>query len=296
MSDEELQRLRRSWAQSGTREDAAAYLRASVSAGAMSQAQLELAGYLGYRPALDVLGQPDPWGEPIGTSESYLGRQCTWFEGLERFGAGTCARAALAVARACKAPAGVPFQPVVDAYEAWLEEPGPAAQERCAACLRALKPTREAPSMGLFNPTGTSDDDVVDDAMRQWERAHGGVRIWDLALHESAYTSAEALVKLTGADDQVRAASWFFNVQACQSPRLERQSDAIEAVQQGLLAWLGLGERFPADDLAHPCPYVRPGERRPGERGAGDGQRPAPPAGAAGPSLWGRLRRALLGG
>ncbi len=258
VSDEELQQLKRQWAQSGAREHAVAYLRAAVAAGVLSTQQLELAAYLGYRPALDLLERTDPSGPPRSDSISYGSRLRVWLESLEQFGKGTCVRACLALAKGCKLPNDnpkPPFPNVVDAFAGWVESPSNATVQACKTAVAKLKPARSAPSMGLFNPTGTSDDDDVHYAMEQFERRHG-INIDDLNLQEAVFKTAEALVKVTAAEGKPSAVSWFYNILSCQSPRLGCSLEAV--VPRALLAEMGLGEQISEEDLVHPCPYHDP--------------------------------------
>lgn len=199
---------------------------------------LRLAAHLGLEPALLALGVEQPQ------------RSCGgWLRGLERFGAERCRLAAAAFLEQITDP---DVQPHLGEFAAALRDE-PENTLRLFDLYAALRPSSPPPSLGAFNPTGTSDFDDVAYAMAPYEH---------LYAQEAAHEGVSPLVAAARGER-----AWGEALEACYG-RIGRRyglSQTVARVREELLSRLELPHAEPLldDPLAAypPAPPPTPTQR-----------------------------------
>ena len=150
MTDSHLRELERRFRASASVEDEAAWLRARVQAGELSQERLELAAYLGHPAAGAPPGNPDLTWTPENQAPTWR-----WAEGLARWGVEAQTRAAVAATRQALRfwEAGDPldYRPhvAVELAERWILTPEAANLDaQLAQAHESADALSESPSAG----------------------------------------------------------------------------------------------------------------------------------------------------
>lgn len=174
--------------------------------------RVELAAYVGYVPAIAVLG------------EGYERRsRSEWFSGLGGFGRAPVVAAAVAVLRTITDPA---VRTPLHAFAAGLE--AGEGHEALEALVERLRPAFDPPPGAYYNPTGTGDLD-------------SGGAVYDREIARQLMHEACA-----GFPAAVRADQGYGQaLGTCVGCLRRRYSSlpAVELAQRAVLEWLGL----PAD-------------------------------------------------
>lgn len=256
MGDADLRRLERTWLQSGSAEDGAAYVAALQGVGALSREQVELAAELGFRPARAALGLADPSLDP---AEEYRA-ELNWIERLARFGAPVGRQVARVLAD-CAVVAeflAEPFAAFLAALEPCLREPP--EEDALQAGEQAAEPLRprhsSAAVLGGFNPTGTRDDDHVAADICRWEERNG-ITIQELGAQETLYRFVSALLSLAGKPNPTprelgHSLPYVFTSAPCS--RRDPERDPLRRIPRELVRELGIRDWPEPDAFCYPCP------------------------------------------